>query len=109
MSKINTFFWIQRASEYVEKLYWAPGNFLKASEKILKIISKWGAYTKEATEGPACNIQDNFYRRFSEFRKQLIHLLLHHLLFLSHAQNFAINYNGKMCTFELRKLFDGFS
>ena len=71
LSKLNTFFWIQRANQYVEKFYLALGNFLKASEKILKIINGWGAYTKEATEGPACNIQDNFYRRFSLIPKAI--------------------------------------
>ena len=43
----------------------------------MKIV---GAYTEEATEGQACKIQGNFYRHFPEFRKQLIHLLLHYLL-----------------------------
>ena len=36
---------------------------------------------------------NNFYRpSLCEFRRQWIHLLLHHLLFPSLAQNFAINY-----------------
>ncbi|XP_015759573.1 PREDICTED: uncharacterized protein LOC107338838 isoform X2 [Acropora digitifera] len=49
-----------RASQYLENCYLAVGDFLKASEyrdKIFELSDGVGAYTEEATEGSACNIQ----------------------------------------------------
>ena len=62
-----------RASQYLKNCHLDLGNYLKASkygEKIFKIINGVDAYTEEATEGPACKIQGNFYRHLSELRKQ---------------------------------------
>ncbi|XP_067050218.1 uncharacterized protein [Acropora muricata] len=50
-----------RASQYLENCYLAVGDFLKASEyrdKIFELSDGVGAYTEEATEGSACNIQE---------------------------------------------------
>ena len=58
-----------RASQYLENCHLALRDYLKASkygDKILRIVNGVDAYTEEATEGPACKIQGNFYRHFSD-------------------------------------------
>ena len=87
-----------RSCENLEDCHLALGNLLKASEYRKKSLSKRvGALTEEATEGSACNLQGNFYRHFSEAMNTPAVILF---------QNFAINYNAKMCMFELRNFFD---
>ena len=56
---------VRLTNHYLKSSYLAPGNVLKAT-----VNRGVGAHTGEAAEGPAYNINGNFYRPFCEFGKQ---------------------------------------